>query len=221
MTTTTDPTIETGDGDDGDDGEDLSFMFVPDGSGMKNSDLLDTGNEVKGEKIVEGEVNGNDDIDVILEVLVREAREVIDNDFQPDPQDIMIVEMPKIIEKPVTKAGEITSIESLSVVDPKITSVLGGTPQNYILETYLLGMFDGFLKAIDVDRFPIDLMNQLRKLKDISMRKDKIAAVQTWDVIVYAMQKIDPPSNMIEVFADVEAFLRIFKKLFFTDLNLY
>lgn len=213
VTTAQYPTIPAND-------DDLSFIKPAGKSNPIANELLGivTVPPKVNEVIADG-IDANDvDIDKLMQELVVETREAAG--IVPN---LKIVPNLRVVAPPVTKKENLDPkrIETLAVIDPKITELLGTAPKNYLMETYILGLFDGFLNILEKEHLPMDLMQQLRDLKDIAMRKDKIAAMQKWDVVAYNVQNRTPPTTQQEAYADLAAILKVFKKIFFTDLNLY
>lgn len=201
------------------DGDELDFITLSGAGDPVGNELL--GITPAARKIVEiipDELENEVNIDALMDEIVEDAREVVGT-----IPKLRIVNDFKIVNPPITNDDQldVKKLETLEMVDPEFTNALGVAPKNYMMETYVLGLLDGYLKILREEQLPNDLHQQLVDLKDIAMRKDMIAAMQKWDVIAYNMEDKKPTNAQLEAFADLEAILRVIKKVFFTKLNLY
>ena len=211
--TTTTQNNTTGFVDDG-----LDFIRLSSNGDPIANELLDIPVARKVDEIIVDELNAGIDLDKVMDELVEETREVV-----AAVPKLRFVNKFKIIDPPLIRKEDldIKNLDTLAALDPKFTDVLGATPKNYMMETYVIGLLDGYASILEKEHLPTDLLQQIKDLKDISMRKDKIAAMQKWDVIAYNIEGRNPPTNQHDAFADLKAVLKVFKKIFFTELNLY
>jgi RNAse (barnase) inhibitor barstar len=148
---------------------------------------------------------GDDDIDSVWDSLVNDVKGEIGNGIE-------IVEDVKFVDKPITKPEDCTTSKVLAKMDVEFKELMA---RNVVTENALMIVMSAFEKIMSGRGITPGMINKLKELREISIKKDKLSAIQKYDAI--ASEINDSPGN--EANALLMAILYVYYEIFFARVD--